>query len=62
MTLERIEGQEVFRSLRPEQVKAIGDVAEAIERRAGDMIYEKDTRADDFCVVFDGQVSLRLHV
>ena len=60
MALERLEGQEVFQFLRPEQIMAISDVAEVIECRAGDTIYEKDTRADHFYVVLDGQVSLRL--
>lgn len=60
MALERLEGQEVFQFLRPEQIMAISDVAEVVECRAGDTIYEKDTRADHFYVVLDGQVSLRL--
>jgi len=60
MALERLIGQEVFQFLRPEQIKAISDVAEVVECRTGDMIYEKDTRADHFYVVLDGQVSLRL--
>jgi len=60
MALERLEGQEVFQFLRPEQVKAISDVAQVVEFRAGDTIYEKDSPAEFFYVVLEGQVSLRM--
>lgn len=60
MDFERLEGQGVFQFLRPEQVRAISDVAEVVEFEAGDTIYEKGARADHFYVVLDGQVSLRL--
>jgi CRP-like cAMP-binding protein len=60
MALERLEGQEVFQFLRPDQITAISDVAEVVEYQAGDTIYEKDARADHFFVVLEGQVSLRL--
>ena len=60
MDLERLEGQGVFQFLRPEQIKAISDVAEVVEFAAGATIYEKGARADHFYVVLDGQVSLRL--
>jgi CRP/FNR family cyclic AMP-dependent transcriptional regulator len=60
MALERLEAQEVFQFLRPEQVTAISDVAEVVELEAGEVVYEKGTPADHFYVVLDGQVSLRL--
>lgn len=60
MARERLEGQGVFQFLRPEQIKAISDVAEVVTLRAGDTVYRKDARADFFYVVLDGQVSLRL--
>ena len=60
MALERLEGQEVFQFLRPEQITAISDVAEVVKFKAGEMIYQKDTRAEHFYVVLEGQVSLRL--
>jgi CRP-like cAMP-binding protein len=60
MLLERLEGQEVFQFLRPEQLKAVSDVAEVVGLEAGEVVYKKDTRADHFYVVLDGQVSLRL--
>jgi CRP-like cAMP-binding protein len=60
MYLKQLEGQEVFQFLRPEQIKVISDVAKVVEYKAGDTIYQKDTRADHFYVVLEGQVSLRL--
>ena len=60
MQFERLEGQEVFQFLRPEQIKAISDVAEVVECNAGDRVYEMDSPAEFFYVVLDGQVSLRL--
>jgi CRP-like cAMP-binding protein len=60
MARERLEGQGVFQFLRPEQIKAISDVAEVVRYHAGDTIYRKDARADYFFVVLEGQVSLRL--
>jgi CRP-like cAMP-binding protein len=60
MALDRLEGQEVFQFLRPDQIMAISEVAEVVEYRAGDTVYEKDARADHFYVVLEGQVSLRL--
>jgi CRP-like cAMP-binding protein len=60
MLLDRLEGQEVFQFLRPEQLKAISDVADVVEMTAGETVYEKGARADHFYVVLDGQVSLRL--
>ena len=60
MQLERLEGQEVFQFLRPEQLKAISDVADVVEYSAGDTVYEKGTVADYFFVVLEGQVALRL--
>lgn len=60
MALERLEGQEVFQFLRPEQIKAISDVAEVARFKTGETIYQKDARAEFFYVVLEGQVSLRL--
>jgi len=62
MFLERLDGQEVFQFLRPEQLKAISDVADVVELEAGESVYEKGSSADHFFVVLDGQVSLRLPV
>jgi CRP-like cAMP-binding protein len=60
MDFERLEGQGVFQFLRPEQMRAISDVAEVVSFSAGDTVYEMGNPADHFYVVLDGQVSLRL--
>jgi CRP-like cAMP-binding protein len=60
MAIERLEGQEIFQFLRPDQVTKISNVAEVVEFRAGEMVYEKDSPAEHFYVVLDGQISLRL--
>lgn len=60
MIPDRLDKNEVFQFLRPDQLTAISNVAEVVEYRAGDTIYERGARADHFFVVLDGQVSLRL--
>ena len=60
MIPDRLDKNEVFQFLRPDQVRAISDVAQVVEYQAGDTIYERGTKADHFFVVLDGQVSLRL--
>ena len=60
MIPDRLNKNEVFQFLRPEQVRAISDVAQVVEFDAGETIYERGTPADHFYVVLDGQVSLRL--
>lgn len=60
MIPDRLDKHGVFQFLRPEQVRAISDVATVVEYKAGDTIYERGAKADHFFVVLDGQVSLRL--
>ncbi len=60
MIPDRLNKNEVFQFLRPEQVRAISDVAQVVEFDAGETIYERGTPADHFYVVLGGQVSLRL--
>jgi CRP-like cAMP-binding protein len=60
MAVEQLEGHEVFQFLRPDEIRAISDAAEAVDYRAGDIVYEKGVKADYFFVVLEGQVSLRL--
>ncbi len=57
---KRLESQEVFSFLRPEQVNAISEAAEVIEYYAGDIVYTRGERADHTWVVLAGEVSLRL--
>jgi CRP-like cAMP-binding protein len=60
MIPDRLDKNEVFQFLRPDQVRVISDVAQVVEYQAGETIYEKGAKADYFYVVLDGQVSLRL--
>jgi CRP-like cAMP-binding protein len=60
MIPDRLDKNEVFQFLRPDQVRAISDVATVVDFKAGETIYEKGAKADHFYVVLDGQVSLRL--
>ena len=56
----RFDKHEVFQFLRPDQVRAISDVAQVVEVEAGETIYERGAKAEHFYVVLTGQVSLRL--
>ena len=60
MAIETLDRSEVFQFLRPDQVKTISDVAEAVSYRAGETVYSKGAPADHFYIVLEGQVSLRL--
>jgi len=60
MIPDRLDKHEVFQFLRPDQVRAISDVALVKEFQAGETIYEQGSKADHFYVVLSGQVSLRL--
>lgn len=55
-----IRSQEVFSFLRPDQVNTISEAAERMTAKPGDLIYQKGDKAQDFYVVLDGEVSLRL--
>ncbi len=52
--------QEVFGFLLPDQVNSISDASEKISAKAGDLIYEKGDAANDFFIVLDGEVTLKL--
>ena len=60
MIPDRLDKNEVFQFLRPDQVRAISDVARVVDFEAGETIYERGTKADHFYVVLEGQISLRL--
>ena len=60
MANERLDRNEVFQFLRPDQVKKISEVAEEVSYAGGETIYEMGARADHFYIVLEGQVSLRL--
>jgi len=52
--------QEVFGFLLPEQVSAISDAAEKVSFTAGDPVYHKGQKAENFFIVLDGEVTLKL--
>ena len=60
MAAERLERQEIFQYLRPDQIKAISEAAEVVEYRAGETVYDMGAKAEHFFIVLDGQVSLRM--
>ena len=60
MAAERLERQEIFQYLRPDQVQAISEAAEVVEYRAGETVYDMGAKAEHFFIVLDGQVSLRM--
>lgn len=55
-----LEAHDVFRFLRPDQVKAVSDAAVPVTLGAGDTVYTRGERAEDLYVVLSGQVALRL--
>jgi CRP-like cAMP-binding protein len=57
---ETLVAQEVFGSLRSEQVHQISEAAERVSCKAGETIYSKGAPADYFFVVLKGEVTLRL--
>lgn len=60
MAVERLDRNEVFQFLRPDQVMAISNAAKVLEFQAGETIYSKGEQAEYFYIVLDGQVSLRM--
>ena len=52
--------QDVFGALRSEQVNAISEASQKISCSAGDLVYEQGTPADNFFVVLDGEVTLKM--
>jgi CRP-like cAMP-binding protein len=55
-----IKAQDVFSFLRPDQVNTISNSAERVTYDPGDFVYEKGDKADDFFIVLDGEITLRL--
>ena len=52
--------QEVFGFLLPDQVNTLSDESEKISKTAGELIYERGDKAEDFFIVLDGEVTLKL--
>ncbi len=60
METARLESHEIFQLLRPEQVNILSAAAEVISLSAGDTIFQRGEPSEDFFVVLEGQVALRL--
>ena len=60
MAKERLNSEEIFSFLRPDQVNALSRAAQAVDLKAGETIYERGAPATHFYVVLGGEVALRL--
>ena len=52
--------QEVFGFLLPDQVNTLSDASEKITKTTGELIYERGDKAEDFFIVLEGEVTLKL--
>lgn len=62
MPTTTLAAHEVFRFLRPDQVRSLSETAQEISLAAGQVVYPKGQAADYLYVVVAGQVALRLPV
>jgi CRP-like cAMP-binding protein len=60
MPTTQLKSHDVFQHMRPEQVDAISSAAEEITPRTGTSVFLQGEPAEDFYVVLEGQVTLRL--
>ena len=60
MQTAQLESHEIFQLLRSEQVNALSSAAEEVFLKAGDTVFRRGEKADDFYVVLEGQVALRM--
>ncbi|MHC4140721.1 MAG: cyclic nucleotide-binding domain-containing protein [Planctomycetota bacterium] len=60
VTKERLESQEIFSFLRPEQVNLISEASEIVRYSEGATVYSQGEQADDMYVVLKGEVTLWL--
>jgi CRP-like cAMP-binding protein len=60
MQTAQLESHEIFQLLRPEQVNALSSAAQEVSLKAGETIFRRGEKADDFYVVLEGQVALRM--
>lgn len=60
MHAERLDSEQIFGFLRPDQVNALSQAAQRVDLKAGDTIYERGSKATHFYVVLSGEVALRL--
>ncbi|MBI4669208.1 MAG: Crp/Fnr family transcriptional regulator [Elusimicrobia bacterium] len=62
MPVAKLEKEEIFKFLRPEQVNRLSSVSQVIAFKAGDTVYHRGAKASSFYIVLKGQVALRLPV
>jgi CRP-like cAMP-binding protein len=60
METTQLESHEIFQHLRPEQINVLSSAAEEVSLKAGDTVFRSGEPADDFFVVLEGQVALRM--
>ena len=60
MPTTQLMSHEVFQYLRPDQINAISSAAEEITLNAGAFVFRSGEPAEDFFVVLEGEVRLRL--
>jgi len=60
MQTAQLESHEIFQLLRPEQMSILSAAAEEVSFEAGDTVFLRGEQADDFFVVLEGQVALRM--
>ncbi|MFC1520923.1 Crp/Fnr family transcriptional regulator [Elusimicrobiota bacterium] len=60
MPVERLEKQEIFEVLRPEQVNKLSKASQVKNFKAGEFVYNSGAKADFFYIVLKGEVSLKL--
>jgi len=57
---DRLTTQEVFETLRPEQVHTLSEFSDKLKLAAGDTVYRRGDRAGHFYAVLEGEVTLRM--
>ena len=62
MATTTLEAHEVFRFLRPDQVRSLSETAEEVTLATGQAVYQKGQAARHLYVIIEGQVALRLPV
>jgi CRP-like cAMP-binding protein len=60
MAVERLEKQEIFKHLRPDQMARLSDAAQVMPFKDGKTVYHRGAKANNFYIVLKGQVALRL--
>ncbi len=60
MQTAQLESHEIFQLLRPEQMSILSAAAEEVPLQAGDTVFLRGEPADDFFVVLEGSVALRM--